>query len=258
MQQRNRGTRSRCAERERSCNNVLKGWWLAWILAVLATMLATSLSAQDARGLFGMIVDDVGRPIAGVDITLRDESGTTNTTTTDANGQYRIPNVPTDMFSVAVRQAGFVPDARLLREAPAGSFDFALLPVEDSTVQRDVDANWRRDLELFDRAMLVADPINVLTRADLEEGKFSFTGDLLNLLPGVPKAPLRTAARCTQFLLNDFPERSSIGDAGASIANIPTDQLKIVMVRTPGNPMPEVWLPFAYNSGCTVVAAYTM
>lgn len=228
------------------------------VVAAIVALIAGTLPAQQTRGLFGMIVDDAGRPIAGVNITLRDDSGVTNNTTTDANGQYRVPGVPSGLFSVAVRQNGFVPYARLLREAPAGSLDFALFAVEDSTVQQKVDANWRRDLELYDRAMLVADPINVLTREDLEEGKFSFTGDLLNLLPGVPKAPSRTAARCTQFLVNDFPQRSPLGFEGMSISNIPTQQLKIVMVRTPGNPMPDVWRPFAYNSGCTVVAAYTL
>ncbi len=228
------------------------------LIAALAALVAATLPAQQSNRMFGTIADDAGRPIAGVSITLRDESGVITSTTTTYNGEYQFPSAPDGMFSVAVRQSGFVPEARLLREAPVGSLDFALPAVEDSTVQQDVDANWRRDLELYDRAMLVADPLNVLTRQDLEEGKFSFTGDLLNLLPGVPKAPSRTAARCTHFLVNDFPQRSPLGYSGVSISNIPTEQLKIVMVRTPGNPLPDVWRPFAYNSGCTVVAAYTL
>ncbi len=228
------------------------------MVAALATVVASALSAQQKPVMSGMIVDDSGRPIAGVSITLRNESGVTNSVTSNYNGEYRIAAVPVGMFSVAVRQNGFVPDARLLREAPAGSLDFALFPVEDSTVQQDVDANWRRDLELYDRAMLVADPVNVLTPQDLEEGRFSFTGDLLNLLPGVPKTATRTASRCTHFLVNDFPQQSPLGLSGRSMSDIPTEQLKIVMVRTPGNPLPDVWLPFAYSSGCTVVAAYTL
>ncbi len=230
---------------------------LAYMLAVLATMLASALPAQVSSGLYGMIVDDTGRPIAGVNVTVRDGSESTVSVITDVNGQYRIPEVSPKMFSVAVRQSGFVPEARLLREPPTGSFDFALFPVEDSTVQPAVDANWRRDLVLYDRAMNVADPVNVLLPKDLEAGKFSFVGDMLNLLPGVPVAPSRTSARCTQYLLNDFPARSAPNYPGSSISEIPAGQLKIVMVRTPGNPMPAVWRPFAYNSGCTVVAAYT-
>ncbi len=252
---RTRDARTQCADSGLLNRTSMTARWLTWMAAAVATLLASSLSAQEARGIFGMIVDDAGRPIAGVDVKLRGKAGETMSAVTDANGQYRIAAVPAALFSVSVSQNGFVPDARLLREAPGATYDFVLYPVEDEELQAKVDKNWKRDLELFDRAMLVADPVNVLTPEDLQEGKFSFTGDLLNLLPGIPKAPARTAARCTQFLLNDFPERSG---AAASISQIPTHQLKLVMVRTPGNPMPEAWRPFAYNSGCTVVAAYTL
>lgn len=95
-------------------------------------------------------------------------------------------------------------------------------------------------------------PGGSLTPEDFVLGKTSFSGDLLNLLPGYPRAGFRTASNCTQVLLNDFPPKN------VSVEQIPVENLKLVMVRNPGQPLPDVWRPFVYSSACTVVAVYTL
>jgi hypothetical protein len=216
------------------------------------SLKASSYTAPQERQLFGTVSDDLGRPIAGVEVTVRDKSGTVSSVTTDAAGAFLVPSVPEALFAVGARQTGFAPVARLLREAPGGALDFVLPHVDDEKIEIKAERDWRRELELYDRAMKVALPSGVLTPEDFALGKTSFTGDLLNLLPGYPRAGSRTASNCTEVLLNDFPQKN------VSVANIPVENLKLVMVRNPGNPLPDAWRPFVYSSACTVVAVYTL
>ncbi len=208
--------------------------------------------AQDVRQLYGTVTDDAGRPIAGVEVSVRDKNGEVSTVTTDAIGRYHVTEVPDALFAIGARQTGFAPVAKLLRSAPNGAFDLTLAHVDDEEQERKVEKSWRRDLELYDRAMDVAVPSGVLLPADFDLAKTSFTGDLLNLLPGFPRAPERTASRCAQVLLNDFPQ------GNVSVSQIPVENLKLVMVRTPGNPLPDAWRPFVYSTACTVLAVYTL
>jgi len=234
---------------------VTVGTLLAGALSAQApqSLKASSFSVpQESRFLFGTVTDDMRRPIAGVEITVHDKSGAVRTVRTDPSGAYRMPTVPDALFSFSAYQTGFKPVARLLREAPGGALDLVLPHVDDQKVELKAEREWRRALELYDRAIEVALPSGVLTPEDFVLGKTSFTGDLLNLLPGYPRAGFRTASNCTQVLLNDFPPKN------VSVEQIPVENLKLVMVRNPGQPLPDVWRPFVYSSACTVVAVYTL
>jgi hypothetical protein len=230
------------------------GTLLAGTLLAQSSALKTVANSgpQEARQLYGTVTDDAGRPIAGAEITLRDKGGAVSTVTTDESGRYHLPKVPDALFAIGARQTGFAPVAQLLRTAPDGALDLVLTHVDDEEQERKIERTWRRDLELYDRAMSVAVPNGVLLPADFALAKTSFTGDLLNLLPGFPREPARTASRCAQVLLNDFPQGS------VSVNRIPVENLKLVMVRTPGNPLPDAWRPFVYSTACTVLAVYTL
>lgn len=80
-------------------------------LPVAAVVLApTSASAQDytTGGLAGSVVDENGAPISGATVAISsNEQGFGRTTTTDANGNFRVTQVPQGSYSVRVSADGY-------------------------------------------------------------------------------------------------------------------------------------------------------
>lgn len=76
-----------------------------------SAFIAAPAAAQDyTRGnLSGTVLDDAGAPINGATVTVRsNEQGFTNSTTTDANGVFRITALPTGSYTVTVTSGGAV------------------------------------------------------------------------------------------------------------------------------------------------------
>lgn len=80
-------------------------------LPVTAVMLApTSASAQDytTGGLAGTVVDENGSPVAGATISVSsNEQGYGRTLTTDANGAFRLTQMPQGSYTVRVAAPGY-------------------------------------------------------------------------------------------------------------------------------------------------------
>ncbi|WP_162848520.1 Ig-like domain-containing protein [Paenibacillus nanensis] len=87
--------------------------------------------------LVGTIVDDEGEPLAGVAIQLYDPTGTYKyenyEATTDAEGNYRFDNIPTNEYLIAVKKPGYSTKERNIDTLPSDPHassvreDFALV-----------------------------------------------------------------------------------------------------------------------------------
>ena len=94
---------------------LLNGGAALQVLAVAgaaATLVApTAVMAQDyTRGnIVGTVVDSSGNPVSGAEVTVKsNEQGFESTTTTDANGVFRVTALPTGTYSVVVKSGGEV------------------------------------------------------------------------------------------------------------------------------------------------------
>lgn len=76
----------------------------------VATMVApTDALAQDYSNgtLSGSVVDATGAPVAGATVVIRSQAqGFERTTTTNANGEYRVPLIPQGLYTVVVSKDG--------------------------------------------------------------------------------------------------------------------------------------------------------
>ncbi|WP_234024782.1 TonB-dependent receptor [Tsuneonella amylolytica] len=74
-----------------------------------SAMIAAPAAAQDyTRGnLTGTVVDSAGAPVSGATVTVTsNEQGFTNTTTTDAAGNFRVNTLPTGTYTVNITAGG--------------------------------------------------------------------------------------------------------------------------------------------------------
>src|SRR2546427_12280412 len=82
-------------------------------MAVLALILSVigsgSLSAQTTTGrILGMVTDESGAVIPGVEITVRNPAtGLSRNTITNESGNYQVPLLPPGSYEVQVALAGF-------------------------------------------------------------------------------------------------------------------------------------------------------
>ena len=81
-------------------------------LTTVAAMFPTIASAQDysSGSLVGTVKDSSGAPVAGAAVTVKSLSqGFERQITTDENGAFRVPLVPTGGYSVSINKAGYQP-----------------------------------------------------------------------------------------------------------------------------------------------------
>jgi hypothetical protein len=95
-------------------STLLAGLAIAAPIAVtaIATTIPTMASAQDYTSgtLNGRVLDSAGAPVAGAAVTVRSQqTGVTQNSTTDANGAFRAPLIPTGAYTVTVSKDGFQP-----------------------------------------------------------------------------------------------------------------------------------------------------
>jgi outer membrane receptor protein involved in Fe transport len=81
-------------------------------ITAVATAIPTLASAQDysSGSLVGTVKDSAGAPVAGAAVTVKSlKQGFERQITTDDNGSFRVPLVPTGGYSVAISKAGYQP-----------------------------------------------------------------------------------------------------------------------------------------------------
>ncbi|MDI1365393.1 MAG: carboxypeptidase-like regulatory domain-containing protein, partial [bacterium] len=79
-------------------------------ITAIATAIPTLASAQDYTSgtLSGRVLDSSGAPVSDAAVTVRSQqTGVTQSSTTDATGRFRAPLVPTGTYTVVVAKDGF-------------------------------------------------------------------------------------------------------------------------------------------------------
>ncbi len=79
-------------------------------IATIATVAPTVASAQDYTSgtLAGRVLDSAGAPVSGAAVTVRSQStGVSQNSTTDGNGAFRAPLIPTGAYTVTIAKDGY-------------------------------------------------------------------------------------------------------------------------------------------------------
>ena len=89
--------------------STIKALFLALIACGVFAALPTDATAQSVSGtLLGTVTDVSGAVVADAKITVVNEgTGLTRTVTSDANGEYVVPSIPTGRYTVTAEVAGF-------------------------------------------------------------------------------------------------------------------------------------------------------
>lgn len=123
-----------------------------FLLAAFTAMPALAQTPQRAV-LTGTVVNaETGAPLADAHVFI---AVSMNGSVTDAEGRYRLDNVPLGAHRLYVSILGYEPEARdvLLRTGGVQTFDFRLTPsvvdVGEVVVEAKEDKRWKRRLEKF-------------------------------------------------------------------------------------------------------------
>lgn len=82
---------------------------VALTLGILAASAPSEVAAQSVSGtILGTVTDPSGAVMSGAKVTITNEgTGLTRTVTSDANGEYVVPSIPTGRYTVLAEVAGF-------------------------------------------------------------------------------------------------------------------------------------------------------
>ena len=102
-----------------------------WAAAAAAFLFASSVWAQAVGGtVFGRVSDPSGRPLSGGTVVARNlATGQVRTVTTDADGSYRLVELPVGRYEFTVSSAGFATEVRTgvqLQIGQQSAIDFVL------------------------------------------------------------------------------------------------------------------------------------
>ncbi|NBB87674.1 MAG: carboxypeptidase-like regulatory domain-containing protein [Bacteroidetes bacterium] len=134
----------------------MRTWLYVGWLCLLPVVAAAQPSGQAT--LAGTVVDaETGDPLPGAHVFI---AQSTRGTTTDADGRFRLADVPLGAQRLYVSMLGYAPATRdtLLRDARTYHFRFRLEPevidLEGITVTAERDRKWARRLRKFEREFL--------------------------------------------------------------------------------------------------------
>ena len=80
---------------------------LIFALILLLAALSSSAAAQQPSSLSGTVTDQTGAVISGATITLTNGAGTKLTATSDAQGNFKFPNLQPGTYDVSATASGF-------------------------------------------------------------------------------------------------------------------------------------------------------
>ncbi len=233
----------------------------------LVAMLFAAGSVVPALGqaqgamLIGFVKDDLGRPLEGAEVRVR---GRDQAVLSDADGRFRIANVPVGLLDIGARRIGFLPLADLIRFTPTDTVQFTLDHIgqrlDTVRVQRRADASWERDLRRFASAVDASRFGTVTTERDIDERHAQFTTDLLQntsgfviIGSGSGASVLSTRGRCAPTLFLD-----GLALPGYPLNNVSTRSIKLMVVYRDGVTMAPELLSVRANPACGAISITTM
>lgn len=230
-----------------------------------ALLSAVPLLPAFAQGqgamLVGFVKDDLGRPLEGAEVRVR---GRDQTVLSDADGRFRIANVPVGLLDIGARRIGFLPLADLIRFSPTDTVLFTLDHIgqrlDTVRVQRRADAAWERDLRRYASAVDASRFGKVVTERDIDEQHTQFTTDLLQstsgfvvIGSGAGASVLSTRGRCAPTLFLD-----GLAVPGYPLNNVSPRSIKLMVVYRDGVTMAPELLSVRANPACGAISITTL
>jgi iron complex outermembrane receptor protein len=152
------------------------------VIFVFALSLVTSPTWAQTGTVTGRVVDADGEPFAGVLVSLQnaDGSATGKSTTSDGNGNFRIPGVAPGSYTVRATADGFQPATQIVELSADGevAVDFAMSPMFREAL---IVSAQRVDEDILDVPMT----ISAFDTQAMEEMQLQTRVDLQDLTPGL-------------------------------------------------------------------------
>ncbi len=134
--------------------HMLRPWILLAALVALCATIGTPVAAQGTGVIVGQVVDaSTNEPLPGVNVLI---GSTTLGASTDADGRFRIPNVPIGPWTVAASMVGYdtrSTDVAIWDEADSATVRFRLTPhvydLDEIEVTAERTSGWEREYRLF-------------------------------------------------------------------------------------------------------------
>ena len=131
-----------------------------------------------ARALSGRVTDTTGSPLGQVRVTILEAN---RTTTTDLDGRYAIPAIPTGTYGVSFALVGYAPQVmRVVVRDTDVTLDATLEPTLIELPDLQVTAT-----PLATTSLTSPQPVSVLSGADVQEHRAASLGETISELPGV-------------------------------------------------------------------------
>ncbi len=163
---------------------------MAILASALLVVVASNLTlGQAVNGtLLGTIVDSTGAVVSGAKVTITEmKTGVGRGTTTNASGNYELPDLPPGVYEVVVEHPGFKKEIRPNVEVPANSTVRVNLRLDLGEVSETVAVTGDLPLLQTDRAD-VGRKMEALQVTELPLGTNRNFQNLLNLVPGTTRA----------------------------------------------------------------------
>jgi len=181
----------------------------SFVTVVLCLLLATSLTYAQGVGasgdLKGTVTDPQGAAVSNATVTVvQPERGTKRTTTTDSDGNYRVPGLPPANYDVTVERSGFatlVQKGVVVRVGEIVNLDFHL---KLSTVATTVEVSAAPPLVETDRGSQ-ADTVTQQYITDLPIDRRDYLTYTL-LMPGTSQSNQLTASTDGGFRVVQTPQ----------------------------------------------------
>ena len=177
---------------------------LQWIALLLAGTLSVSAQSLTSGDVAGTVTDPSGAvvPNAAVKLTSRDTAGT-QSTTSNADGNYRFGLVKPGRYTVAVQSGGFQSAQRSI-EVPVGQ-------TVTSNFKLDIGESTQRVDITSDQAIINPDPSNNTTfTASQMDALPSAGGDITNIAFTAPGAVVNVTGGYGNFTVNGLPATSNL------------------------------------------------
>jgi iron complex outermembrane recepter protein len=152
--------------------------FLAALIAAPTRAAAAAPEPPQPLTLSGIVTDTSGAPLAQVRVTVLEAR---RTTTTDPEGRYTLPNLPSGTYGVAFALVGYAPQVRHVSLGESDlTLDVVLRPTLIELPELQVTAS-----PLATTSLTSPQPVSLLAGEELQANRAPSLGETINALPGV-------------------------------------------------------------------------
>lgn len=233
------------------------------IAAGLLLLMAPLGAGAQGGTLFGRVMDVDGQPLPGAEVKL----GPNDTkVVTGYDGAFRVPDMKFGLYYFGVRKVGYHPASDLLRFSVGDTLDVVLERIEATKkldtvqVQARADAALDRELRRYESAIQAARFGIVVTEADIESRRPTWTSDLFNAMNGFIVIGGGGSARVVGSRSQCLPSVFLDGQfaKGFNVNDIPPQFIKLLVAYRSAASVPPQFQDIRGNANCGTIVVFTI